>query len=64
MALSATSGKALLGRSFRGTKDRRTLIVDALDAQRCTDFTLDGEVVAFSRGRTECARSSHASNSA
>ncbi|MFC8124212.1 non-homologous end-joining DNA ligase [Streptomyces sp. NPDC057302] len=31
-------------------------IVDALAAQECADFTLDGEIVAYSHGRTDFAR--------
>lgn len=31
-------------------------LVDALEAQDCGDFTVDGEVVALSRGRTDFAR--------
>ncbi|MET8247594.1 non-homologous end-joining DNA ligase [Streptomyces sp. NPDC005202] len=31
-------------------------IVEALAAQECTDFTIDGEVVAFTGGRTDFAR--------
>ncbi|MFE3521426.1 non-homologous end-joining DNA ligase [Streptomyces sp. NPDC059161] len=31
-------------------------IVDALSAQNCADFTVDGEIVAYSRGRTDFAR--------
>lgn len=31
-------------------------IVDALSAQDCADFTVDGEIVAQSRGRTDFAR--------
>ncbi|MFC5724486.1 non-homologous end-joining DNA ligase [Streptomyces gamaensis] len=31
-------------------------LVDALEAQRCGDFTVDGEVVALSGGRTDFAR--------
>ncbi|MEV5947836.1 non-homologous end-joining DNA ligase [Streptomyces sp. NPDC051993] len=31
-------------------------IVDALAAQNCADFTVDGEIVAYSHGRTDFAR--------
>ncbi|MEU7305857.1 non-homologous end-joining DNA ligase [Streptomyces sp. NPDC007206] len=31
-------------------------IVEALEAQQCADFTVDGEVVAFTGGRTDFAR--------
>jgi bifunctional non-homologous end joining protein LigD len=31
-------------------------IVDALAAQECADFTVDGEIVAFSHGRTDFSR--------
>ncbi|MFI1731514.1 non-homologous end-joining DNA ligase [Streptomyces acidicola] len=31
-------------------------IVDALAAQECADFTIDGEIVAFSHGRTDFSR--------
>ena len=31
-------------------------IVEALAAQECADFTVDGEIVAFHRGRTDFSR--------
>ncbi|OEV08620.1 ATP-dependent DNA ligase [Streptomyces nanshensis] len=41
------------GRSLNGTYPE---IADALTAQDCPDFTVDGEIVAFSEGRTDFAR--------
>ncbi|MFG2794134.1 non-homologous end-joining DNA ligase [Streptomyces sp. NPDC048419] len=46
----------VLSRSGRRLDDTYPEIVEALAAQSCTDFTLDGEVVAFRRGRTDFAR--------
>ena len=46
----------LLSRTGRRLNDTYPEIVAALAAQSCTDFTVDGEVVAFNRGRTDFAR--------
>ncbi|MEU6257066.1 non-homologous end-joining DNA ligase [Streptomyces sp. NPDC047043] len=46
----------LLSRTGRRLNDTYPEIVAALAAQSCTDFTVDGEVVAFTRGRTDFAR--------
>lgn len=46
----------LLSRSGRRLDETYPEIVEALAAQRCTDFTVDGEIVAFSDGRTDFSR--------
>src|SRR3954463_7771697 len=46
----------VLSRSGRRLDDTYPEIVEALAAQSCTDFTVDGEVVAFTRGRTDFSR--------
>ncbi|AKJ15148.1 ATP-dependent DNA ligase [Streptomyces incarnatus] len=46
----------LLSRTGQRLNDTYPEIVAALAAQECTDFTVDGEVVAFSGGRTDFAR--------
>jgi DNA ligase D-like protein (predicted ligase) len=46
----------LLSRTGRRLNDTYPEIVDALAAQPCTDFTVDGEIVAFWHGRTDFAR--------
>ncbi|CAM5720860.1 Multifunctional non-homologous end joining protein LigD [Streptomyces alboniger] len=45
----------LLSRSGRRLNATYPEIVDALAAQACADFTVDGEIVAYSRGRTDFA---------
>ncbi|MGV2917805.1 non-homologous end-joining DNA ligase [Streptomyces alfalfae] len=45
----------LLSRSGRRLDATYPEIVDALAAQACGDFTVDGEIVAYSRGRTDFA---------
>jgi bifunctional non-homologous end joining protein LigD len=47
---------AVYSRSGRRLDDSYPEIVAALAAQPCADFTVDGEVVAFTRGRTDFAR--------
>jgi bifunctional non-homologous end joining protein LigD len=47
---------ALLSRTGRRLDDTCPEIVAALAAQSCEDFTVDGEIVAFTRGRTDFAR--------
>ncbi|MFD4621226.1 non-homologous end-joining DNA ligase [Streptomyces sp. NPDC058475] len=56
LAVRDGHGVTLLSRTGRRLNATYPEIVDALAAQQCTDFTLDGEVVAFSRGRTDFAR--------
>jgi DNA ligase D-like protein (predicted ligase) len=46
----------VLSRSGRRLDDTYPEIVEALAAPSCTDFTVDGEVVAFTRGRTDFSR--------
>ncbi|MGP4008514.1 non-homologous end-joining DNA ligase [Streptomyces sp. 4N124] len=46
----------LLSRAGHRLNDTYPEIVDALAAQDCTDFTIDGEIVAFSHGRTDFSR--------
>lgn len=46
----------LMSRTGRSVNDTYPEIVDALAAQDCTDFAVDGEIVAFSHGRTEFSR--------
>jgi bifunctional non-homologous end joining protein LigD len=43
----------LLSRSGHHLGDTYPEIVEALAAQECTDFTVDGEIVAFEHGRTD-----------
>jgi bifunctional non-homologous end joining protein LigD len=50
------NGVKLLSRTGRRLNATYPEIVDALAAQQLTDFTIDGEVVAFSHGRTDFAR--------
>jgi bifunctional non-homologous end joining protein LigD len=56
LAVREGNSVTLLSRTGRHLNATYPEIVDALAVQRCTDFTIDGEVVAFSRGRTEFAR--------
>ncbi|MEU5380050.1 non-homologous end-joining DNA ligase [Streptomyces sp. NPDC005968] len=46
----------LLSRSGRRLNDTYPEIVEELAAQECADFTADGEIVAFSGGRTDFSR--------
>ncbi|NLU75156.1 ATP-dependent DNA ligase [Streptomyces sp. HNM0575] len=46
----------LLSRTGRSLNGSYPEIVEALEAQDCDDFTADGEVVAFSAGRTDFSR--------
>ncbi|MCX4235120.1 non-homologous end-joining DNA ligase [Streptomyces ortus] len=43
----------LLSRTGNRLDETYPEIVDALAAQSCADFTVDGEIVAFARGRTD-----------
>ncbi|MFI5673209.1 ATP-dependent DNA ligase [Streptomyces cellulosae] len=47
---------ALLSRTGRPLDDTCPEIVAAPAAQSCGDFTVDGEIVAFTHGRTDVAR--------
>ncbi|MFF2189613.1 non-homologous end-joining DNA ligase [Streptomyces sp. NPDC058155] len=55
LAVRDASGVRLLSRSGRRLNATYPEIVDALAAQECEDFTVDGEVVAFTHGRTDFA---------
>lgn len=57
-ALAVREGgtERLLSRSGRRVDATYPEIVEALSAQGCTDFTVDGEIVAFAGGRTDFAR--------
>ncbi|MFD9443796.1 non-homologous end-joining DNA ligase [Streptomyces sp. NPDC060006] len=46
----------LLSRSGNRLNETYPEIVEALAAQSCTDFTVDGEIVAFVHGRTDFSR--------
>ncbi|MGW9032643.1 non-homologous end-joining DNA ligase [Streptomyces sp. NPDC055722] len=46
----------LLSRTGRHLNDTYPEIVETLAAQECADFTVDGEIVAFSGGRTDFSR--------
>jgi DNA ligase D-like protein (predicted ligase) len=56
--LAVREGDTLTLRSRTGRRLDATYpeIVDALAAQACADFTIDGEIVAYSHGRTDFAR--------
>ncbi|MFE7858472.1 non-homologous end-joining DNA ligase [Streptomyces sp. NPDC057403] len=56
LAVREAGRVTLLSRTGRRLNDSYPEIVEALHAQSSTDFTVDGEVVAFSRGRTDFAR--------
>lgn len=47
---------SLLSRTGRRINATYPEVVAALGEQACADFTVDGEIVAFSRGRTDFAR--------
>ncbi|MCW7987404.1 ATP-dependent DNA ligase [Streptomyces platensis subsp. clarensis] len=49
-------GARMLSRTGREVNSSYPEIVDALKGQRCLDFTVDGEIVAFAHGRTDFAR--------
>ncbi|AXK33996.1 ATP-dependent DNA ligase [Streptomyces armeniacus] len=57
-ALASRSGDRvrLLSRSAQHLNRTYPELVDALAAQDCADFVVDGEVVAFAHGRTDFAR--------
>jgi DNA ligase D-like protein (predicted ligase) len=56
LAVRESGRTVLLSRTGNRLNDTYPEIVDALAAQSCTDFTVDGEIVAFSHGRTDFAR--------
>lgn len=56
LAVRAGGTVTLLSRTGNRLDATYPEIVAALAAQECTDFTVDGEVVAFSHGRTDFAR--------
>lgn len=56
LAVRDASGVRLLSRTGRRLNATYPEIVDALAAQECEDFTVDGEVVAFTDGRTDFSR--------
>ncbi|MFC9608917.1 non-homologous end-joining DNA ligase [Streptomyces niveus] len=56
LAVRDASGVRLLSRSGRRLNATYPEIVDALAEQKCEDFTVDGEIVAYAHGRTDFAR--------
>ncbi|MFE6176858.1 non-homologous end-joining DNA ligase [Streptomyces sp. NPDC056464] len=56
LAVRAGARTSLLSRSGRRIDATYPEVVDALGEQSCQDFTVDGEMVAFSRGRTDFSR--------
>ncbi|NGO43749.1 non-homologous end-joining DNA ligase [Streptomyces ureilyticus] len=56
LAVRESGRVLLLSRTYRRLNDTYPEIVEALDEQSCTDFTVDGEIVAFAHGRTDFAR--------
>jgi bifunctional non-homologous end joining protein LigD len=56
LAVGENGSVTLRSRSGRRLDATFPEIVDALAAQDCTDFTIDGEIVAYSHGRTDFAR--------
>nr|WP_206324211.1 non-homologous end-joining DNA ligase [Streptomyces sp. HNM0574] len=56
LAVRENGEERLLSRSGRGLNPTYPELADALAAQSCTDFTVDGEIVAFSHGRTDFSR--------
>ncbi|GGJ77813.1 ATP-dependent DNA ligase [Streptomyces camponoticapitis] len=56
LAVRDESGVRLLSRTGRRLDSTYPEIVDALAAQERGDFTVDGEIVAYSHGRTDFAR--------
>ncbi|WP_069622222.1 non-homologous end-joining DNA ligase, partial [Streptomyces niveus] len=55
LAVRDASGVRLLSRTGRRIDATYPEIVEALAAQDCPDFTVDGEVVAYAHGRTDFA---------
>jgi bifunctional non-homologous end joining protein LigD len=60
LAVRAGDRVSLLSRTGRRLDDTYPEVVDALGGQGCSDFTVDGEMVAFSRHRTDSPDSSSA----
>ncbi|MFJ8632232.1 non-homologous end-joining DNA ligase [Streptomyces sp. NPDC093568] len=56
LAVREDGHTSLLSRSGRRIDATYPEVVDALGGQSCGDFTVDGEMVAFSRGRTDFSR--------
>ncbi|WP_369207890.1 non-homologous end-joining DNA ligase [Streptomyces sp. PU-14G] len=56
LAVREDGGERLLSRSGRRVNATYPEIVEALAAQSRTDFTVDGEIVAFAGGRTDFSR--------
>ncbi|MFH8610342.1 non-homologous end-joining DNA ligase [Streptomyces sp. NPDC018029] len=56
LAVRENGEVTLRSRSGRRLDATYPEIVDALTAQDCADFTVDGEIVAYSHGRTDFAR--------
>jgi bifunctional non-homologous end joining protein LigD len=56
LAVRENGTVTLRSRSGRRLDATYPEIVDALAAQDCADFTIDGEIVAYSHGRTDFAR--------
>ncbi|MBO1413458.1 non-homologous end-joining DNA ligase [Streptomyces sp. FH025] len=53
IAVRDADGARLLSRSGKSLDATYPELVDALTAQRCQDFTVDGEIVAMRHGRTD-----------
>ena len=56
LAVRDADGVRLLSRTGRRLNNTYPEIVKALAAQGCSDFTVDGEIVAISHGRTDFGR--------
>ncbi|MEW2218444.1 non-homologous end-joining DNA ligase [Streptomyces sp. NPDC006990] len=56
LAVREHGRERLLSRTGRRMAETWPEIADALAAQSCSDFTVDGEIVALVRGRTDFAR--------
>ncbi|NSC25000.1 ATP-dependent DNA ligase [Streptomyces albus subsp. chlorinus] len=56
LAVREGGGERLLSRTGRRVNETYPEIADALAGQSRADFTVDGEVVAFTRGRTDFSR--------
>lgn len=56
LAVREDGRERLLSRTGRRVNETYPEIVEALAAQECADFTVDGEIVAFSGGRTDFSR--------
>ncbi|MET9664738.1 non-homologous end-joining DNA ligase [Streptomyces sp. NPDC006475] len=56
LTVRAPEGTRLLSRTGRAMNNSYSELVEALAAQSCEDFTVDGEIVAYSHGRTDFSR--------